>query len=289
MKHFYLVTTGHLEEALWFRNDEDFAVGMNYVAIEVFLHKEIVVIVFILMSNHVHFLMYGEREDVLRYIIDFKGRYSHYYQKKYGVNCLLRENDIHLEEISIEGEGLEWAAAYIMMNCVHANICAHPSQYPWGSVNAVFQMTNSSDRLLGEFSGRGLRHFLHSGEDSLPKNWTVSEHGFILPQNYVDIKALERRFRTPSRMNYFLSHSSKAKKRIEAEANLPAFRDQVIVTALPDLFRSLFGKSKFEELSRDEQTECLRQIRMRFSADINQAARVCGIPYAEAANLVDRA
>lgn len=289
MKNFFLLTTQHLEDVLWFRDDEDFAVAMNHVAIEAFNHKEIIIIVFILMSNHVHFLLYGHREDVKHFISDLKGRYSHYYQKKYGVNRLLRDNDIHLDEIPVDGEDLEWAAAYVMMNCVHANICAHPSQYPWGSVDAVFKMDRPKTGVLGDYSGRKLRRLLHSGEKTLPKKWTISEQGFILPQNYVDIKALERRFRTPSRMNYFLNHSSKAKKRIEAEANLPAFRDQIIIAALPDLIRSLFGKGKLEDLNRDERTECLRQIRMRFSADINQAARVCGISYSDAANLMDRA
>ena len=288
MKRFYLISTEHLEEALWFREDEDFAVGMNYVAIEAFLHKRVVVFLFILMSNHLHLILYGEREEALCLINDLKSRYSHYYQKKYGVGCLLRDNDVHIEEINLEGEGLEWAAAYVMMNCVHANICSHPSQYPWGSVNTVFQMEKPSGRKLGELSGRGLRSFLHSGENTLPKDWLISEGGFILPQNYIPVEAVEKRFRTPSRMNYFLSHSSKAKMKIETAENLPAFRDQSILAALPDLIRSLFGKVKFEDLNRDERTELLRQIRYRFSADITQAARACGITYAEAAKLVDR-
>ena len=33
MRKYYLVTTEHLEESLWFRDEEDFATGMNHVAI----------------------------------------------------------------------------------------------------------------------------------------------------------------------------------------------------------------------------------------------------------------
>ena len=32
----------------------------------------------------------------------------------------------------------------------------------------------------------------------------------------------------------------------------------------------------------------LRQLRFRFSADVNQLARVCGLSYAEAARLLDK-
>ena len=288
MKTLFFITTDHLEEVLWFRDDEDFAVGMNYVAIEVFHFKCVKILVFILMSNHVHFLLYGERAEVLRFVNSFKGRYSHYYQKKYGKERLLRENGLCIKEVSPKNEDFEWTAAYVMMNCVHANICSHPSQYPWGSGRAIFQIVEPKAQCLGDLTGRALRKVLHSGDKSLPKDWLICDQGFILPENYVDIKEVERRFRNIRRFNFFLNNSSKAKKRLGEDRNLPAFRDQTILAAVPDLIRSLFGKSQFSDLSLDEQTEFIRQIRYRFSADINQAARVCGITYAEAGKLVDR-
>ncbi len=58
---------------------------------------------------------------------------------------------------------------------------------------------------------------------------------------------------------------------------------------LPDLYRTMFGKKHFGDLDSGEQTECLRQIRYRFSADPKQIARVVGLTYAEAAKLLDRA
>ena len=74
-----------------------------------------------------------------------------------------------------------------------------------------------------------------------------------------------------------------------AEEHLPAFRDQIILAAVPELCRSLFFKESFHELQTGEQVEIVRQIRFRFSADANQIARVCGITYAEAARLLDDA
>ena len=117
----------------------------------------------------------------------------------------------------------------------------------------------------------------------------MSPEGYIPPSEYVDVKAVEALFRTPKRMNYFLTSSSKARKRNETEVHLPAFRDQVILAALPDLCRSLFQKDSFKALSEKEQSEFMRQIRFRFSADVNQIARVCGLSYADAANVMDRA
>ena len=115
----------------------------------------------------------------------------------------------------------------------------------------------------------------------------VGADGYILPQSYVDVAAVEACFKTPQRMNWFLSNSSKAKKRLDADDNLPAFRDQVILAAIPDLCQSLFGKRTFSQLARDEQVEFVRQLHFRFSAHVNQIARVCGLTYEQAARLMD--
>ena len=89
-------------------------------------------------------------------------------------------------------------------------------------------------------------------------------------------------------MNFFLHASSKARKRLEVEDDrMPAFKDQLILQALPDLFQGLFRTRCFQDLSPLDQAEALRQIRYRFSANIHQAARVCGLTYAEAARLID--
>ncbi|MCR4860641.1 MAG: hypothetical protein K5910_08270 [Bacteroidales bacterium] len=85
-------------------------------------------------------------------------------------------------------------------------------------------------------------------------------------------------------MNYFLMSSSKVRQRFErSEDQHPAFRDQVILNALPDLYRSLFHKQDFKDLSDGQRIETLRQIRFRFCANINQIARVTGLPCEEAA------
>ena len=89
-------------------------------------------------------------------------------------------------------------------------------------------------------------------------------------------------------MNYFLNTSSKAKKRLEtADEHIPAFRDQSILNAMPDLCQSLFRKERFQDLSPSEQKEALRQIRFRFGSNVHQLARVCGLSYTDTASMLD--
>lgn len=290
MRKIWLVSTDHLEDELWFRDLDDFRVGMNFVAIEAAAHPNVNILTFILMSNHVHFLMKAELQDVEKYMHQFKHRYSIYMRKKWGIKKFLKRNGLDIREIPYSDEAVERAFAYIQMNCVVANICAHPSQYPWGTGDTFFSPKRPMAlKRIGDLSARERASLLHTNCTTIPKDWHISVEGYILPQEYIDVQDVERMLRSASRMNYFLQTSSKARRRLEAEENLPAFRDQIILSALPDLSRSLFQKESFSELSVKEKAEFMRQIRFRFSADVNQIARVCGVSYADAAKLMDSA
>lgn len=286
MKH-WLITTEHLEDRLLFKDIEDFIVGMNHLAIQ--SHRcAVIVLAFILMSNHIHIVVEGSREDVETFITMLKLVYSKYLAAKYRTREHLRRLKVDIRPISDEDEALERAIAYVQMNCVAANICATPYEYPWGTGTSFFKLSEVKGTQLGEFSARARYKLLHCKTD-VPLNWRVCEEGYIIPTSYVKTKFVERLFRTPKRMNYFLQSSSKAKQRVEAmEEGLPAFRDQVLYAALPDLCRSLFGKTSVKELTESQLIELLRQLRFRFAASVNQIARVAGLSYAEAAAYLDR-
>ena len=287
MRKIFLLSTEHLEDSLWFRDLEDFKVAMSYVALEALPHPKGFVLAFILMSNHVHFVLKGRHEEVVAFVNQFKRRYSIYYRRKYGVKEFLRDNGLDAKEIPYEDEAVERAIAYVLMNCVAAGICTHPSQYPWGTGGIFFCPEQTTGLCLKDLSGRARKRLIHSECDNLPGEWSMNPDGYILPQNYVDTSAVGKLYRTPQRLNYFLNNSSKAKKRLSIDENLPAFKDQTLLAALPDLCRSLFQKDSFLKLGKEEQAEMARQIRFRFSADATQIARVCGVSYADAARLLD--
>ena len=283
----WLVTSEHLEYRLWFREEQDFIIGMNYVAV---LANEygITVLAFILMSNHVHFLLVCTREEAEHFISELKRRYSVYLQHKYKIFNGLRRNKVDIREIPDNPEAIAWTVAYIIDNSVVANICSHPSQYPWGTGNAYFNRQVLDGVQAASLSGRKRISLLHS-RVPVPGEWRICSQGYIDPRSYVNIRFVEETvFRTPGRMNYFIANSSKAKKRLASgNDNLPSFRDQSILAAIPDLCRSLFGKRYFSELNETEKVEYLRQIRYRFSSNVHQIARVTGLTYEEASRLLD--
>lgn len=284
--YFYLITTDHLEDRLWFRDDEDFKTGMNYAATVAFL-VGVNILSFILMSNHVHFVLLGTEQEAKAFINELKRRYAQYFRKKYGFAKFLKNNKVDIKPIPFDDEAPERAIAYVLMNCVAANICSHPSQYAWGSGNSVFSAISPKGTRVDSLSKRELIRRMKSRAD-LPGSWLIGEGGNILPSSYVKVDYVEKLYRTPSRLDYFLRTSSKARKRLESGPDgQPSFKDQTILVALPELCRALYGTPSFEALDHEQKKEVLRQLRFRFSSNVFQLARVVGVSYEEAARLMD--
>ena len=277
---YWLVTTEHLKDRLWFRDEEDFKVGMNQVAV-LAATISVQVIAFILMSNHVHFVLGGTKDDATDFITSFKRRFSRYYGKKYSVKEFLRENNVDFRELHIGDESLERAIAYVQMNSVAANICISPSGYPWGTGELFFNENKTKGKAIGELSKRECIKLLRS-RTLLPSGYIVSE-GIVLPSSYVDVQMVESLFKSAKRMNYFLQSSSKAKLVKEA----PSFKDQLIVSAMQDLTVSLFRKKTFGDLTNLQKSEILKQLRYRFSSEPNQLSRVSGLQFEEVCRMLE--
>lgn len=281
MRGFWLVTTDHLEDRIWFKDEEDFKVAMNIVAI-LSTMIGLRIVAFVLMSNHVHFILECDKALAKIFIDRFKKMYSQYYNKKYGTNALLHRNGVDYQEVAVGDESFERAVAYVQMNSVAANICLHPSGYPWGTGPTFFATAQEKGDEIGSLSGRARVRLLHS-KLPVPDSYRISAEGYILPSSYVPVKFVEAVFRTPKRMTWFLQNSSKARKVKEA----PAFSDQIIAAAIKDLIVSLFRKYSIRELSEEQAAELFRQIRFRFSSNPAQIGRVCGIPYKRVCELME--
>ena len=282
---FWFVTTDHLTNKIWFRDDEDFKMGMNLVAI-LAVALSVDVLAFILMSNHVHFVLCCSNEKAHQFIEAFKKRHSQYMNKKYGLKELLRRGRVKVEPVSGADESLEWVIAYTNMNSVAAGICLASTGYPWGTGDTFFKAKSTKGRRIGTLSDRARAALLHSTQP-MPPHFLVGEDGYILPDSYVNVEMVQTLFRTPRRMNYFLQNSSKAKRRLASNDAAPSFRDQIVLSAIGDLCQSLFQKPSLAALTPEEQAELLKQLRYRFSSNANQLSRVTGLPYPKVVELLN--
>ena len=275
-----------MEDRIWFREDDDFKVGMNYVALAV-SQCGVWVLVFVLMSNHVHFVLVAHTEKEAKdFFFYFKMLYSKYLNGKYGTMRFLRENDLDCQPISASDDSLERVIAYVLMNPVAANICLHPTGYPWGCGNCFFSGRKTSGRRVASLSHRERLRILHS---HLPfgKNDEISGDGYILPESFIRKDMVEAVFRTPKRLDYFLKTSSKARKILESEnSTMPSFQDKSLAMFAQDICFSLFRKSRLSELGVKEKQRLVYEVYRRSGSDLKQIARVLEIQPAEVAEIL---
>lgn len=283
---FFLVSTDHLEDRVWFRDEEDFIAGMNYVAV-VSYSLNMSVLSFILMSNHVHFFLECSREEAKTIIDLYKTQYGGYFCRKYKVKEYFQGNGVEIKEIEWAPESLEQVSAYVQMNPVAANICLSSEMYSWGSGSCFFNSDNRKTRRLKDLSRREQIRLLHSNA-TLNQNYEVSEEGYILPRSYVKVKFMESVFQTPKRMRYFLNNSSKAKTLREKRlSETLSFSDQTLILAVKDICRSMFDRSDKCVLDKEQIKTVARQLNRIFRADAHQISRVLGLTYAESTAILE--
>ncbi len=276
MLKFYLISTDHLEDRIWFKDDKDFVVAMNYVAVSTAANPRVLVICFILMSNHVHFVLSGDRAECEKFMWMFKQLYSSYLRHRYGISNFLHRNGLDVREVRVEDEGLKRAIAYVQMNCVAARICLQPTQYAWGTGGCFFDDRKPIGTPIGSMSLRK-RNTLLKSRKNIPADWVVSPGGYVLPESYVQVKFVESLFRTPASLEFFQQKSSKVRQMGEEEGGT-SFRDQTISGAVADYCYTTFQKRNLQELTEPETRRLVREFRRRFSADVFQLARVLGLP-----------
>ena len=281
---FILISSTHLEGALWFRDEEDFVVGMNYIAV-LSIVTGINILAFILMSNHVHFVLECSLEEAKIFFDKLKRLYGAYYQRKYGKNEPLRRNSADYRELKLSKESVERAIAYVLMNCVAANICSTAYGYPWSSAGCIFNLNKLEGKPIGSYSTRKQWRILKS-RTPLPSDFILGNQGFIIPDSYIQKDFVESLFRTPKRFNFMMQNSSKAKLRIE-KAAAPSFTDQIVFAAASDLCHSFYRKASLKEINTEEKSDLIRQIKYRFSAEPAQLSRIFEMPYSEICAIID--
>ena len=245
------------------------------------------IVAFVLMSNHVHFILVCSYEQAVAFINEFKRHHAFYVRGKYGMEKILRRNKVDIQKLDPSAETLGRVIAYVQMNPVAANICSHPTAYPWGTGRSFFNVSAPKGTRVETLSARARFRLLHSKREA-PQGLLVGDDGCILPESYVETAFVESVFKTPKNMNYYLNNSSKAKTVLNSsDSEVPVFKDQTIIPVMEDLCRTLYRKSSVRELSQPQQAELMRQLRFRFSSNVNQISRVTGISYEKVVKLLD--
>ena len=197
-KWYYHVTFDAIETGQLFNNDDEYACGMNSVAIGQYVFG-LSVIAFVLMVNHCHFLVYGSGESIVRFFLFVKRR----------INRKLKEDgfpplpeDYGFKMVKVEDERqLADTIVYIARNPLKARPDVTAEGYIWGSARLIF---NECGRLYDKARVADVSYResvrLFKTKTRLPENYLFNRPlGFILPESYVLNDKAERVLLSSSR------------------------------------------------------------------------------------------
>ena len=270
LENVYHVCTDGMSRDILFKDDKDFVKGMNAVAV-CKQSSGIVILCFCLMSNHVHFILKGPYEECVRFIRLYKQR----------VNLLLggKNSDISVRQVDTP-DYLKNAIAYVLRNPVAARLSVMPGEYRWGSGSCYFADASIHGRRLRKVSSVGIaeRRKLFNTREVLPDSFLITDDGLILPQCYVDFKAVESLYRTPAAMLYYLARN------VDMEAELATgilrkarYSDQELYNSATVLGSSMFRKNGLSHLTIEEKLSLAKALRQRYGISARQLSRLLGI------------
>ena len=278
MRSCFQINSKKLEKELLFRDEEDYIYGINTLALILLLFPGVVVYAFTLMSNHIHLLLGGPKEECEAYYDAVMHRLSLWLKRKYGLSGVVPYGEGRREVVNVKGlEHFIIEVLYLLRNPFKARIC-YPGDYPWSSVWMYFakrgQMTG---RKASTFTVRELRRILKTNI-RIPGNWEITESGMVIP-HFVDWKTVEIAFQ-----NDEATFLRRLMEPVEARHNqlsgLPMelkFSDQEIAARVRSICQNELNVKDHRQLSAKELLRLCRTLSMRFGTSAEQLQRVLGV------------
>ena len=176
------------------------------------------VVSFSIEDTHPHILLYGTEPDCIK----FKNAYLISTLRYIAANRgSLYDVILNYELYPIKSEDyLKNVAVYTIIQATKDGKRVMPYDYIWGSGSLYFRPDNtipiwcadengvvSEPMPIGKLNARDKESMLHSRK-KVPDNWLIC-NGFLLPDNYVDIKLFESIYQTHNCYRVFLSNGKR--------------------------------------------------------------------------------
>ena len=277
--NFYHVCTEGLETDVIVRDDEDFVVARNYLALSSWKTK-VFVVAFCIMSNHVHILVGAKnRKLTLAYIRHFKQIYSTYLHNKYGLDNALKGQ---LESIAIISDikYLRNCIAYILRNAVSAKICRKVDDYPWSSYGAYFKDGEfRKDLPLATLKGRLRKKVLRTRMNLDGCPYRIYEDGNISVESFVRIDMVHRAFNNSGKLFlYYLGCCNDSQMEYEfANRPLMTSSDCDLLSVAEGIAVKRFKGKGISMWTSSEKCSMLKHLFFNYRSTIPQLSRVMGL------------
>lgn len=274
----HLCTPGEKQPVI-FRNPEDYVFAMTLLAMCAYDCPQVQIITFEIMSNHVHFVICGSKEEVLAFFELFKKRLRWYLVKNGGQRDLRRFNCD--EPIAIETlESLRNQIGYTNRNNFVVDPDQTPFTYPYGANSYYFNpiAKERQTSLFGDVNILKRRAFVHSRQADYPLSYQIVD-GYFSPMNYCRLDIGEGVFRDARHYFHKLSKEIESYRDIAAMVGDAIFyTDDELNDVVYRICKEQYNGQKATLLGKDEKLSLAKVLHFDYNADNAKIARLLRMP-----------
>lgn len=277
-KGYYHICTDGNAIPWMFQDDEDFIAGINRIALCI-LKNYVEIIAFILMDNHVHFVLYGTALQCKKFINSYKMLTGKWIHNKYGLKDYLRLLPTEMISISDE-ETLLNTLAYIDRNSIVAGYRCMPSEYPWGSARYMFRdkeyeyQQESDFNPLAQLPLSKQRSLLKT-RAKVPGEWYVDSRGMISPSSFMDFSRIENIFRTSTRYSYFLAKKLEGQVEMQLSKSRKVFiPDKELRQIVRKIAHDTYRTEDVRSLDVKSRLAIAKRLRYDYASTLKQISRM---------------
>lgn len=274
---YHVCTDGH-ESPLLMNDKDDYDIARIYLAIAAW-KTGIQLVVYCIMSNHVHALVTcDDRKLADKFIKLFKRLISFYLRKKYGIPKALHGIPDSITLID-SIQYLRNCIAYILRNAICAKVCSRIEDYPWCSYSCYFSKRELG-RHISTLGAREIRVRFKTRENLSKSPFYIDGNGHIQDCSFIRYDIVERAFQNSGR--FFLNalgSCNDAKMEYEMACKpLMRVNDTDIASVAEELARTRFGGRNLAELSTRDKCSMIKNLFFNNKTSIPQLSRVLGLP-----------
>ena len=289
--HFY--TDGNSVDLL-FEDKADFTDAMNRIFV-VSQEFEIIILAFVLMDTHVHFILYGQYSSCNLFVHEFIRRTSMYISAKRQVKNRLSEIKISHQPVTTD-KYLKTAICYVIKNPFSAGLPFKITDYPWGSNNLYFRPEtywttpdwNNTSKILStleSFSKRYQNKFLKTRNCNVRNATIIGD--IVFPGEYTAFEIVERLFRSHKSFTYFLLKTKDEEvESVGGETACLSIPIHELLQKRNEICMEQFGVMSIRTLTANQRILLAKMLRSRYNSSVKQIARVCGLIYEEAKKFI---
>lgn len=278
--NFYHVCTEGLEQVALLKDEDDYIVAWNYLAVAAW-RTGVEIVAFVLMSNHIHALIACKNiNQAVKIIRLYKQLLGQYLKYKYGLTGIMHGSDDSIMQIDTVQYMMN-CIAYIFRNPVSAKICRKAEDYMWSSYAGCF--SRSRLRRLQKVSELGFtkkRTMLRTAMDLTTCPYYIDESGMITLSSFVRNDIVEKAFRNSGKSFLFhLGCCNDAKMEYELVYQpLMNVSDGDMHEMIGRHVAGRFRGKGISELTTSEKCSVLKSVFFNLKTTIPQLSRIMGMP-----------